>query len=101
MTTHPAIVLSTTVARSNDLMSAEVDNEMVMLSLKQSEYFGFDAIGTHIWTLLEHPLTVAELCKQLVTSYAVDAITCQQETIDFLQELYAAEIITIVEASAA
>ena len=101
MTKDHAIALTTTVARSDELTTAEVGNEVVMMSLKHGEYFGLDAIGSRIWGLLEQPMTVAELCKQLVASYAVDAETCQQDTLDFLQELHVAEIITIVDKPAA
>ena len=65
------------------------------------EVYQIDDIGSRIWALLEQPMTVADLCKQLVASYAVDAETCQQDTLDFLQELYVAEIITIVDTPAA
>jgi hypothetical protein len=101
MTAPHAIALTTTVVRSDELICAEMGNERVMMSLEQGEYFGLDAIGSRIWALLEHPMTVAELCQQLVASYAVDVETCQQDTLDFLQELYAAEIITIVDTPAA
>ncbi len=100
MTTPDAIALTTTVARSNGLLAAKMDHEIVMLGLEQDEYFGLDAIGSRIWELLEQPMGVAELCKQLVASYEVDTKTCQQDTLDFLQELYAAKIITIVDTPA-
>ena len=113
MTTPDAIALTTTVARSDDLIctergnevvlmrlnpdSAEMDDDVVTMNLEQGEYFGLDAVGSRIWALLEHPMTVAELSQQLLASYAVDIETCQQDTLDFLQELYAVQIITIVE----
>ncbi len=100
MTTNDPIALTTTVARSDELVSAEMGKEMVMMSLQQGQYFGLNTIGSRIWELLEQPMTVAELCKRLVVSYAVDPETCQQDTLDFLQELYAAKIITIVDAPA-
>ena len=100
MTTHASIVFTTTIARSNELITAEVDDELVMMSLEQGEYFGLGAIGSRIWTLLEQPMTVAALCDRLVTLYAVDAETCQRDTLDFLQELYAAEIVTVVDRPA-
>ncbi len=101
MTKPHVIALTTIVARSDEIIFDEMDNKVVMMSLEQGEYFGLNAIGSRIWALLEQPMTVAELCRQLVASYVVEAATCQQETINFLQELHAAEIITIVDAPAA
>ncbi len=97
MTMHPSIALTTTIARSNEIITAEADDEIVMMSLEQGEYFGLGAIGSRIWELLEQPMTVAALCDRLMTLYAVDVETCQRDTLDFLQELYAAEIITLVD----
>jgi hypothetical protein len=97
MTRHPSIALTTTIARSNEIITAEADDEIVMMSLEQGEYFGLGAIGSRIWALLEQPMTVAALCDRLITLYAVDVETCQRDTLDFLQELYAAEIITLVD----
>jgi hypothetical protein len=97
MTMHPSIALTTTIARSNEIITAEADDEIVMMSLEQGEYFGLGAIGSRIWALLEQPMTVAALCDRLITLYAVDVETCQRDTLDFLQELYAAEIITLVD----
>jgi len=94
---HPSIALTTTIARSNEIITAEADDEIVMMSLEQGEYFGLGAIGSRIWALLEQPMTVAALCDRLITLYAVDVETCQRDTLDFLQELYAAEIITLVD----
>jgi hypothetical protein len=96
MAMHPRIALTTTIARSHEIITAEVNDEIVMMSLEQGEYFGLGAIGSRIWALLEQPMTVAVLCDRLITLYAVDVKTCQRETLDFLQELYAAEIITLV-----
>ncbi len=101
MTTPHAIALTTTVARTHGLLSADMGDEIVMLSLEQDEYFGLDVIGSRIWELLEQPMAVAGLCKQLVALYAVDTATCKQDTLDFLRELYAAKIITIVDTPAA
>ena len=101
MPTPYDIALTTTVARSNELLGAKAGDEIVMLGLEQGEYFGLDPIGSRIWELLEQPMTVAELCQQLVELYAADTEECQQDTLDFLQELYGAKIIKIVDTPAA
>lgn len=99
--TRSALAPGTTIARSDELVFAEMGDETVLMSLEQSEYFGLDAIGTRIWELLEQPMTVAELCDRLVQSYAVQPDVCQQDTLGFLQELHEAKIITTVDAPAA
>lgn len=94
--THAAIALTTPVTRSDDLVFAGMGDETVLMSLEQGEYYGLDAIGTRIWALLDQPMTVADLCDRLVQLYAVELELCQQDTLDFVQELYDAKIISVL-----
>ena len=45
----PASVLS----RSDEVLHQEVGGEAVLLDLASEQYFGLDAVGTRIWTLLD------------------------------------------------
>ncbi len=100
MPTQSSIALTTTLTRSDELVAASLGEETVMMSLQQSNYYGLDTIGSRIWALLGQPITVADLCDQLLEVYAVEPELCRHDTLAFLQALYAEEMITIVEAPA-
>jgi hypothetical protein len=44
-----SIVDATIVSRGPSVLTAEVDGEIVMMSIKQGRYFGLDDIGSDIW----------------------------------------------------
>ncbi len=47
----------TILQRKSDLLFNEIDGEVVMLSIENSEYYGMDKVGSRIWELLEQPLS--------------------------------------------
>lgn len=75
------------VRRVDDVMSAEVDNEMVMMRLESNGYFGLDDIGRRIWELLGEPRPVADICAELRAEYEVGEEECERDVLRYLREL--------------
>ena len=91
----PALSPETIVARRAEPLTAEVDDELVMLDPQQSTYFGLDQIGKRIWELLERPLSVNELCSVLQGEFDVAAETCRSDVLALLEQLRDAELLEI------
>jgi hypothetical protein len=72
--THAAarIADSTIISRSPAVLTAEVDGEVVMMSIEQGQYFGLDDIGSDIWKRLDSPCAFADLIDRLVADYDAD-----------------------------
>lgn len=83
----------TVVSRNDEPVAVEVDRTVVMLSVDQGLYFGLEGAGSRIWTLLEHPRSVRELCEALVREFAVDPERCHREVCTFLEELRRAQLV--------
>jgi hypothetical protein len=66
---------ATMISRSPSVLTAEVDGEVVMMSIEQGRYFGLDDIGSDIWKRLEPPCSFAELVDRLVADYEADRAT--------------------------
>ena len=81
------IELSSTVVRLEGLMSAEIDQDIVILGLVSNNYIALDEIGRSIWDLLEIPRTVDEMCGHLSQKYAGEVGQIQKDTLLFLAEL--------------
>jgi hypothetical protein len=81
-----ALSSATVVVRSDGIMDAEVDQEIVALSIEKGVCYGLDPIGARIWRLLSNPICIADICKVLVSEYRVDAETCEREVIELLEE---------------
>ena len=93
--TSSLITASTRISRRADLLASGLRGETVMLDVQQGRYFGLDDIGSDIWALLESPLSVGELCEQLVATYDVDAEICQRDVLALLEELREAGLLQI------
>jgi hypothetical protein len=89
----PVIGLNTVVSRSEEPVSAQVDDTVVMMSLEQGMYFGLEGSGSRIWALLEQPRRVDEICETLMQEFEVDADACRSQVLGLLQELAQAQLI--------
>jgi hypothetical protein len=70
-----AVLDATMISRSPSVLTAEVDGEVVMMSIEQGRYFGLDDIGSDIWKRLDTPCSFAELIDRLATDYEADRAT--------------------------
>src|SRR6056297_2662033 len=64
-----------------------IDGEVVMLSLKNGEYYGLDEVATRIWELLEEPLSFSDLINKLTEEYEVSREECEKDTREYLETL--------------
>jgi hypothetical protein len=74
--------------RNSDLLSTDLDGEIVLMSIERGNYYGMELTGRWIWELLAQEQTVAELCRQLSLEYDVEPTTCERDVLTFLEELH-------------
>jgi len=65
-----------------------IDGEVVMLSLKNGEYYGLDSVGTRIWELLDKPKTFTNLIDDLLVEFEVSREECENDTKEYLETLH-------------
>jgi hypothetical protein len=75
------------VRKQGDWLAAKVGDELVMMSAARGNYLGLSAVGARIWELADAPVTVGDLCAQLVAEFEVAPDVCRAEVERFLQEL--------------
>lgn len=90
-----SVTLETEVQRDADIMAAVVDDEVVMMSADQGQYFGLSTVGAQIWELTESPIVVSDLVQKLCEDYDVDAKECEGDTLSFLDSMVAAGLMHI------
>ena len=54
------------------VMVRAIGDESVLLNLESETYFGLNATGARMWTLLSASATVAEACDTLAEEFDVD-----------------------------
>lgn len=85
------------VVRNATLPTTPVDGELVILDLANNNYVGLDEVGTMLWTLLEEPITVDEVCARLSAHYRGNPAEICAEAVEFLQELVDQRLVRVVE----
>jgi hypothetical protein len=86
-----------TVVAVKDQVSSDLGGEVAILDLKAGVYYGLDAVGARIWSLIQEPRTVNEIRDILLEEYEVEPERCERDLLVLLQRL-ADEGIIEVEA---
>jgi len=90
-----SIQLHSTVTRSPEPVSSEIDDDLVILSVERGRYYGTEVVGQRIWTLLAAPICVDNLCDALMAEFKVERAICEQEVLAFLSQLQAEGLIEV------
>jgi ethanolamine ammonia-lyase large subunit len=86
--TFPQILnLNCTVQRDPDVIAAEADRDLVMVSIANGLYYGVSDVAREIWETIERPMKISDLIDDLADKYNIDRTTCEQETLSFLEDL--------------
>lgn len=75
------------IARTGDWLSAPVDQELLMMSVRQSVYLALTEVGARIWELLETESTLDGICETLQREFDVTADICRAEVRLFLEQM--------------
>jgi Coenzyme PQQ synthesis protein D (PqqD) len=75
------------IVLSTDQASCDLAGELAVVNLRSGVYYGLDPMGTHIWKLLQEPLTFTALCDSLIQDYDVDGSRLESDMRAFLNEL--------------
>jgi ethanolamine ammonia-lyase large subunit len=100
--TFPQILnLNCTVQRDPDVIAAEADRDLVMVSIANGLYYGVSDVAREIWETIERPKKISDLIDDLAGKYNIDRTTCVQETLSFLEDLRTEGLLKVsdVEAS--
>jgi hypothetical protein len=76
--------LRTVVVRTPGLLTAPVDDEIVILNPDRDNYVGLDAVGRAVWDLIEQPREVAELCRKLSQDFDATPEQIAADVLPFL-----------------
>ena len=80
---HPGTI----VVASDDQVSSDLAGETVLLSMKTAHYYGLADVGAHIWSLVQTPTSVSDICTVIAREYDVSPAQCQADVVRFLENL--------------
>ncbi|MGD9657148.1 MAG: PqqD family protein [Methylocystis sp.] len=88
-----AIDLSTPVKQSSAQVSTSLDEEVVILNLESSLYFGLEGVAACIWNAIREPTNGVEICRKVMDQFDVGEEQCRREVLEFLEQLVTAGLI--------
>jgi len=91
----PPIIDSARISRSPSVLAAEVDGEIVMMSIEQGRYFGLDDIGSDIWKRIDPPCLFAELIDRLAADYDADRAVIAADVRALLSRMAAQDVVRL------
>ena len=77
----------TKLVRNQDLIAAEMDGDVVMLSIENGQYYGLTGIAPRIWELLETPHSVDQLLVDLLQHHSVAEDVLRADLDGFLTDM--------------
>jgi hypothetical protein len=93
--------VSSSVVATKDQVSSDLAGEVAILHLKDGTYYGLDAVGARIWSLIQKSRTVQEIRDILVSEYEVEPDRCESDLIALLQRLANEELIEVRDETSA
>ena len=81
------IARNSALAPSEDMISSEVDGEVMLISISSGRYFALDGIGSEIWRRLQKPISFETLSAELQDHFGGDPVTIDAEALEFVSKL--------------
>ncbi|MGX1099875.1 PqqD family peptide modification chaperone [Amorphus sp. MBR-141] len=79
--------------RRENVLSADFNDELVMMSVETGQYFNLNAVGAHIWRLMETPQSLDDIVAALTDAYDAPEAAIREEALRFLARLEQEEMV--------
>jgi hypothetical protein len=92
-----SVTIDSVLVQDNEPRAAEVDGDVVLLSLRAGSYFGFNRVATEIWNMLVAPCRVGQIFVSLAERHDVDAEALARDVTPFLQTLLEQNLVRVID----
>jgi hypothetical protein len=79
--------------RSPDQISANIDDDEVVLHMTDGVYYSLNRTGRETWQLLEEPKTLDAIVDRLMETFEVDRSFCLESVRALLEDMEAAKLV--------
>jgi hypothetical protein len=92
--------LESVVQRSSDVIAAEADKDLVMVSINNGSYYAVSEVAREIWESIEKPKRINEIVEDLCDLYDIDRGVCEEQTLTFLHSLLNERLLLVANEQA-
>ena len=96
MAREAPINAETFVSWSDAPVATEVDREVVVMSVARGRCYGLGETGSSIWRRLGSPITVDNLCRELMLEYNADPDELRRDVLALLEQLREEGLVKVV-----
>ena len=91
--------IQTTLKRNPELLAVDMDGETVMMDMDSGNYFGVNAVGSHIWEVLEMDNTAKAIIESVQSHFEMaEADNVQDDVLTFLSDMQEQKLIEVTNA---
>ena len=91
----PSITNATIISRSSSVLTADIDNEVLIMRVEHGDYFSLSGVGGDIWRRLESPCSFAGLVDQLAADYDATIATIATDVHALLSQMAVHDIVVL------
>lgn len=71
---------------NEDMVLADLDDEVVALSVQDGNYLTFGPVGSRIISLAQKGYSLSDIIKELQNEFNIDEATCRKDVLEFIEE---------------
>ena len=90
-----SLALRSRVVVSDEQVHTTLGDEAVILGLEDGVYYGLDAVGARVWSLLAMPRGVSEIVDVVTEEFDVGRERCERDVLALLGELAERRLIRV------
>lgn len=94
------LTLNSIIQRAPDVIAAEADQDLIMVSVATGYYYGVSDVAREIWDAIASPRRVSDLVDDLTANYQIDSSSCEEQTLTFLVALLDEGLLQVKDAPA-
>jgi len=94
------LTLNSIIQRNSEVITAEADQELIMVSIATGHYYGLSHVGREIWDAIERPKRISDVVSDLTAGYDIDLSSCQDQTLSFLEDLLDDNLLQVADEPA-
>ena len=87
-----------TIKRSNDILLQDIQDEIIILNMKNENYLGLDKVGARFWNILLNTSSVKHAYDQILDEFDVEPKILEKDLNNYIYELVENDLISISAA---
>lgn len=87
--------LTDVVCVSASQVASRVGDDVAILDLDRSSYYGLNPVGARIWELIQEPTALSAVLAAVVAEFEVDEATARADLLALIDELIEKRLVTV------